>query len=248
MLLVLTNGDFGGLGSLRYDKATGVFSSDNSTAVVTGGVTQTAGLTYGQAANYIESMMIDIMGTTVDIEESDVEFVARAYNDILNRPAEGAGLAYWCNMYATGNYTQAEFYQRIVDGGIASGELLTEQTNTFTTTPNTIVSRDQFTYSGAELKVTERFDDLKAANYTDNLADDNVTRTNTVADNFSDLYESVLGRQPEAAGLEYWVEQAAIVGIEAAINSFREVASINLEGGAQYETGPNENDTVFTAE
>jgi len=244
MLLALTNsGSYGGLGGLIYDKTTGTFRNDNSTTVVVGGVSQTAGITFGQAANYIEEMMIDQTGTTIDIKESDVRFVAAAYADILNRPAEGGGLAYWSNIYATGNYTEAEMYQIIFNGAISSGELLTVTENTFSTTPSTIIPRDQHTYSGAALTVTERFQNLQAANYTDNKADDNITRTNTLTDNISDLYESVLGRTAEAAGLEYWVGVAAEQGIEAATAGFLDIANANRESGIESNVVEN----VFSA-
>jgi hypothetical protein len=134
-------------------------------------------------------------------------------------------------------------YQQVYNGAISSGELLTVTTNTFSTTPSVIISRDQHTYSGAALEVTERYESLQVANYTNALADDNITRTNTVEDNFRDLYESVLGRTAEDAGLEYWVDQAAIVGIEAAVGSFLDVANANIDSGIE----SNVVESVFSA-
>ena len=91
--------------------------------------------------------------------------------------------------------------------------------------------------------VTENFDGLQAPNYTDLLADDNLTRMNTTEEFFTDMYQSYLGREPDAEGLEHWVNQANSLGIETAINNFRDIADMNLESGL--EPGANAEDTVF---
>jgi hypothetical protein len=247
MLMVLTNSSsYGGLGGLVYDAATGKFTGDGSTTVVVNGVSQTTGLTYGQAANYVEAMLLEQTGSTINITEDNIRFISAAYNDILNRPAEGGGLAYWAQTYATGNYTESQMYQLIVDGAVASGEILElPDDNNFSITPSVIVSRDQFTYSVAASVFTENFEGLQETNYTDLLADDNLTRMNTTQEFFTDMYQSYLGREPETEGLEFWVNQANDLGIEAAIDNFRSVADTNLEAGL--EPGANAEDTVFIA-
>lgn len=247
MLMVLTDSEaYGGLGGLIYDPATGKFRHESGSTVIVNGVAQTTGITYEQAANYVETMLNAQTGTTVNITKDNVKFVAEAYNDILNRPPEGGGLAYWAQIYATGNYTESQMYQLIVDGAIASGEILElPDDNNFSVTPSVIVPRDQFTYSVAVGSTTENFEGLQAPNYTDLLADDNLTRMNTAQELFTDMYQSYLGREPEAEGLEFWVNQFNTLGAEAAINNFRDIADINLESGL--EPGANAEDTVFIA-
>jgi hypothetical protein len=247
MLLVLTDSvNYGGLGSLIYDPVTGSYRHDTGQSVVVNGVVQTTGLTYEQAANYAEAMIQQQTGSIVNITAENIKFVDAAYRDILNRPPEGAGLTYWAQMYATGNYTESEMYQIIVNGAVSSGEILELPTGgNISLTPSVIVPRDSFTYSTASSSVTEDFELLETPSYTDIIGDDNLTRVNSAEELLTDMYQALLGREPDAEGLEFWANQYNELGAEAAIDNFRFAVEVNIAAGIE----PGITDyNVFTGE
>jgi len=234
LMMLLDSNLYGGLGALLYDAATGKYYPADGSPVVINGVTQTAGITFEQAANYVEAVLNNATGSTVNITASNVQFIAEVYNDLLNRPPEGAGLAYWAELYASGNYTEQEMYQLIVDGAIASGEILQLPDDyNISVTPSVVVSQDDFNYSIAAGLNTTSYDGLTATNYSDLLADDNLTRENTVEEVINDLYQSYLGRDAEAAGLEYWVNVYNEQGAEAAVSQFYDTATAHIEAGLE---------------
>jgi hypothetical protein len=250
MLLILTDSiNYEGLGSLVFDPVTGSYRHDTGKAVVVNGVTQTTGLTYEQAANYAESMIQQQTGSIVNITAENIKFIDAAYRDILNRPPEGSGMTYWAQIYATGNYTESEMYQLIVDGAISSSEILgielTAASGSISLTPSARVRRDSFTYSTASASVTEDFQVLETPNYTDILGDDNLTRVNSPKELFTDLYQASLGREPDDAGLDYWINEYNTLGARAAIDNFRFAVEVNIASGI--EPGRSDYD-VFTGE
>jgi hypothetical protein len=242
MLLVLQDTNtFNGIGELVYDPTTGAYSNDPAPTLIVDGVAQTIAITLEQAANYVETVIYQNIGSKINITAEQIDFINKCYADILNRPPEGSGLVYWAQLYATGNYSESEMYQFIVDAAIVNTELITA-TGPVSLTPSVQTSVDDFAYSVAAASVTENSDGLLVANYTDILADNNLTRMNTLTEFWTDMYQSYLGRDPETAGLEYWVGVSNTSGLDAAVASFREIADINISAGLEPVTGTN----VFT--
>jgi hypothetical protein len=246
MLLILFETDiFNGIGTLVYDRATGVYSGELDSILYVDGVAQTIAITLEQAANYVETVIYQNIGSKINITAEQIDFINKCYADILNRPPEGSGLVYWAQTYATGNYSEREMYQLIVDSAIIGiGTGITTTGGGISLTPRVQTSVDDFTYSVAAASVTENSDGLLVANYTDILADDNLTRVNTISEFWTDMYQSYLGRDPETAGLEYWIDITNQFGINFALKSFREAADINISAGLEPLTGTN----VFTGQ
>ncbi len=181
-------------------------------------VTNTVHLSGGSANESSATDVATVVQKPASATLPNSVFVRLLFNDLLGRPADDAGLAYWTNQLNSGALTQAQ-------------------------TASQFFASQEFSQSGLYviklyLAIFQRDPDFAGWHYWFNALTTGTPSTSALAafltsNEFTSLYgnldntafvnlvyQNVLGRAPDSAGLAYWVGQVSAVGRPAVMNQF----------------------------
>jgi hypothetical protein len=198
-----------------------------------GGIIQAVGMS---DAMYLRTIQAEINNSNAPfrptVNMQIVDWVDQAYQTLLDRPAEVSGAAYWATEIVKNGWTQEQFERAINKGAIASNEAVQTNLNISAGRVNLVPDRilnDNGTYTstastGVTLGNNIEINGPNSVGYstfntptgtTTNQngsttvapANDILTQTLATRTWVENQYGLVLNREPDAGGLEYWVNQ-----------------------------------------
>ena len=208
VMLLTSTPTYQGLGQVYYDTTTGQTSNNNYK--VEDNSYQTAGLTDGAYHNFMTNAVNSsgYVKEKINPDTKIMDYVNDAYYEILDRPPEVDGAAYWIAKATTeGKTTKNEINRMILQGAIDSGEIvnpLVTQDSTVSLNPKVVITENEIPYKNPNLVVDNK---TYAGVYT--AADAAGSTRDLKPEKFiTELYENILGRSPGTdPGYNYWLEQ-----------------------------------------
>lgn len=239
LMMEAADGTYGGFGSLEYVDGQWVQNTANTYFNFTDGVASTIGTTYNDVANLLNSTY-ERYNINTRVDADDIREIEALYLTALNRPPDAAGVAYWLMEWKAGLYaTESERNYVFFQGAnqYASGEL--DFGTEANLTPDSIVINRFFgsgsgSGSGATGPATSSagYVGPTVTDYSGVDAGTGTTRDLAYREVLSDMYRTILDREPDQAGLDYWLEEVSRTGdINSVMSNFWAAAHVNGEQG-----------------
>lgn len=242
LMMESADGTWGGFGGLEYDPVTGNWTQNTANTYFNydeSGVASTIGTTYADVANLLNATY-ERYSINTRVNEDDVREIEELYLTALNRPPDAAGVAYWLmewksGMYATESERNYVFFQGANQYASAELDFGTEAN----LTPdyiriNQFLTRDTGPASGMTGPGTASsgYVGPTGSDYSGVDAGTGTTRDLVYTEVLSDMYRTILDREPDQAGLDYWLEEVQRTGdINSVMSNFWAAAHQNGEAG-----------------